>query len=46
MCEDFKEMYAKDGKEISILIQEWINENIDKITYKCKQTESEYRQNI
>lgn len=35
MSEDFKEIYANDEKDLTELVQEWINENIENITYKC-----------
>lgn len=45
MSEDFKEIYAKEGKELTKLIQEWVNENIQEITCKCKKTELQYNRN-
>ena len=45
MSEDFKEIYAKEEKELTNLVQEWINENIENITYKSKELELQYRQN-
>ena len=37
MKENIKEIYAKEGKELTELIQEWINENIDNILAKQRQ---------
>lgn len=45
MSEDVKQIYAKEEKDITILIQEWINENIENITCKIKITELECNQN-
>ncbi len=45
MSEDFKEIYAKEEKELTNLVQEWINENIENITCKSKEIELQYRQN-
>ena len=45
MSDDFEVIYAKEGKELTNLIQEWINENIENITCKCRQIELQYRQN-
>ena len=45
MSEDFKEIYAKEGKDLTMLVQEWINENIEYITYKSRIVELQYRQN-
>lgn len=45
MSEDFEEIYAKDGKKLTNLIQEWINENIENITSKCRQIELRSKQN-
>lgn len=45
MSEDFKEIYAKEEKELTELIQEWINENIDNITCKARKIELKCKQN-
>ena len=45
MSEDFKEIYAKEEKELTELIQEWINENIDIITCKTIKMELQCKQN-
>ena len=45
MSDDFEVIYTKEGKELTSLIQEWINENIESITCKCSQIELQYRQN-
>ena len=39
MSDDFEVIYANEGKELTNLIQEWINENIENITYKCRTIE-------
>ena len=44
MSDDFEVIYAKEGKELTNLIQEWINENIENITSKCRQIELQCRQ--
>lgn len=36
MSEDFIEIYAKEEKELTSLVQEWINENIETITCKIR----------
>ena len=45
MSDDFREIYTKDGKDLTSLVQEWINENIENITCKCRQIELQCRQN-
>ena len=45
MSEYFREIYAKDGKDLTSLVQEWINENIENITCKCRKIELQCRQN-
>ena len=45
MNEDTEQIYAKEEKDIAILIQEWINENIENITCKIKTTELECNRN-
>jgi hypothetical protein len=45
MSEDFKEIYAKEEIELTNLVQEWINENIENITCKCRKIELQYKQN-
>lgn len=45
MSEEFKEIYAKEKIEINDLVQEWINENIENITCKCRKIELQYKQN-
>lgn len=45
MSDDFEVIYAKEGKDLTNLVQEWINENIENITYECKQIELQFRQN-
>ena len=36
MSDDIKEIYAEEGKELTSLIQEWVNENIEVIIGKCR----------
>ena len=36
MSEDFIEIYAKEEKELTSLVQEWIDENIEIITCKIR----------
>lgn len=45
MSDDFKEIYAKEEKELTNLVQEWINENIENIICKCRKIELQYKQN-
>ena len=45
MSDDFEVIYAKEGKELTTLVQEWINENIENITSKCRQIELQRRKN-
>lgn len=45
MSEDFKEIYSKEENDLTNLVQEWINENIENITCKCRKTELQYEQN-
>lgn len=45
MNEYIEQVYAKEGKDIAILIQEWINENIENTTCKIKTTELECNRN-
>ena len=45
MINDFEEIYSNDKKELTNLVQEWINENIENITCKSRGTELQYRQN-
>ena len=44
MSDDFEENYFESGKEITTLIQEWINENYDNLVRQCKLKEIEYNQ--
>lgn len=44
MSEDFKEIYAKEEKELTELVQEWINENGENITCKSRQMELQCKQ--
>ena len=44
MSEDLIEIYAKEEKELTSLVQEWINENIDTITCKLRNIELKYNQ--
>jgi len=43
--ENFHEIYAKDKKDLTTLIQEWIDENIEYISCKCINRELEYKHN-
>ena len=45
MSDYFEVIYAKEGKELTTLVQEWINENIENITSKCRQIELQRRKN-
>ena len=45
MKENIKEINAKEGKEITELIQEWINENIYNMTCKIRTTELQCKEN-
>lgn len=36
MSDDFKEIYAKEGMDLTSLVQEWVNENIENIICKCR----------
>lgn len=36
MSDDFKEIYAKESRDLTSLVQEWINENIENIICKCR----------
>ena len=44
MSKDIIEIYAKDNKELTLLVQEWINENIENITCKIRNIELKYNQ--
>lgn len=39
---NFEEIYAKDNKELTSLIQEWIDENINEITCEINNRELKY----
>lgn len=43
MTDSVKEIFNEKGKELSELIQEWINENKVYISYKCNNTELQSR---
>lgn len=45
MSEDFKEIYANEEKDLTELVQEWINENIESITCICTKIELQCKQN-
>lgn len=45
MSENFNEIYAKEEKDLTLLVQEWINENIEDITCKCRKIELQFKQN-
>lgn len=45
MSEDFEEIYAKDEKDLTTLVQEWIDGNIEKITCRCIKIELQCKQN-
>ena len=42
---DFEEIFAEDGKNLTTLVQEWINENIENITCKIKKAKLEENKN-
>ena len=44
MSDDFEEIYLESGKDITTLIQEWINENFDNLVRNSKCKEIEYNQ--
>lgn len=44
MTDDFEEIYLESEKDITTLIQEWINENYDNLVRQCKCKEIEYNQ--
>ena len=44
MADDFEEIYLGSGKNITTLIQEWINENYDNLVRQCKNEELKYNQ--
>ena len=45
MSNNFEEIYSNGEKELANLVQEWINENIENITCKSRETKLQYRQN-
>lgn len=44
MSYDFEEIYLESGKDLTTLIQEWINENYDNLVRQCKAEELKYNQ--
>ena len=44
MCEDFEVIYSENGKNLTTLIQEWINENYDNLVRHCEDKDLEYNQ--
>lgn len=44
MADNFEEIYLESGKDITTLIQEWINENYDNLVRQCKLKEIKYNQ--
>ena len=42
MQNDYKEIYANDKKDLLELVQEWIDENIEKISCSIANTELKY----
>ena len=44
MCEDFEVIYSRDGKNLTTLVQEWINENYDNLVRHCSLEKIEYNQ--
>ena len=44
MREDFEIICSKDGKDLTTLIQEWINENYDNLVRHCEDKDLEYNQ--
>lgn len=45
MKENIMEIYAKDEKDLTTLVQEWIDGNIEKITCRCIKIELQCKQN-
>ena len=44
MMDNFKEKYLERGKDLTLLIQEWINENYDNLVRQCNSKELKYNQ--
>ena len=44
MGEDFKEIYLNGEKNITTLVQEWINENYENLVEKCIVRNSGYNE--
>ena len=42
---DFEEIFAEDEKDLTTLVQEWINENIENMTCKIRKTKLEENKN-
>lgn len=44
MSDDFEQIYLENGKDLNMLIQEWINENYDNLVRQCNSKELKYNQ--